>query len=233
MEPPILSLFDYYTAFLSVVLGLAVADMATSLHRLLLNRRVVRFRVIPLLGALAVFSLVLAHFLRLWNGGVPMSEVSFYQLVFGTAYVLILFLLAASSLPDSVQSEGLDMEDWYFGNRGYLFGLACVLQLWDGGREAWHIVTAHVLSGEAAPVPELLVFARFAGAAVFCAALARYGGRVWHFVGLLILLVTIHFGFSTWTLRYPEPPPAEAGASGAPAPAGPPPRRAPASNAGV
>ena len=55
------------------MLGLAVADMANSLHRLMVARRRVRWSPLAVLGPLAVFTLILAHFLRLWHGGVPIA----------------------------------------------------------------------------------------------------------------------------------------------------------------
>lgn len=204
MDAPSLSLFDYYTAFLSVVLGLAVTDMAVSLHRLMVARRRVRWGPLAVLGPLAVFTLILAHFLRLWRGGVPMEAVSYYQVAIGTLYTLLLFLLAASSLPDEVPADGLKLEDWYMGNRGYLFGIAALLQLWDGGLMLFHIVWDHLRIGEGSTPEEWATFARFMAAAGVCGVLMRTSNRWVHGVALVALLAVAHFGYSGWVLRYPE-----------------------------
>ncbi len=51
-----ISSFEYITALVSVVVGLAIADMATSLHRLLRNRRRVRWDWVAPLAAVVILT---------------------------------------------------------------------------------------------------------------------------------------------------------------------------------
>ncbi|HET9337212.1 MAG TPA: hypothetical protein VFO12_12490, partial [Sphingomicrobium sp.] len=54
--------FEYITALVAVVLGLAIADMATSLHKLLRNRRRVRWDWVAPLAAIVI----LVEIFNLW-----------------------------------------------------------------------------------------------------------------------------------------------------------------------
>ena len=116
----------------------------------------------------------------------------------------MLFLLAASSFPDEVPAEGIDLERWYLGNRAYLFGLAAVLQLWDGGLMLFHIVWGHYRIGELPAWAEWFTVARFLGAAAVCGVLMRTANRWVHGAALVALLLVAHFGYGGWVLRYPE-----------------------------
>jgi hypothetical protein len=190
---PQANLFDYFAAFVSVVLGLAVADVACSLHGLLVARRRVRWSPLPLLSALTIFSLILAHFFRLWDRNADIETVVFYRLVLEAGYVVVLFLTAAASLPDEIPPEGLDLEDWYMGNRMYLVGL---LQVWNLILFVTHL----------GPPPVALEEWRKIGMAVIALLLSTMlarSTRPWlHGLVFAALLLLIHLGFGGWRIGY-------------------------------
>ena len=109
--------FEYITALVAVVIGLAVADLATSLHRLLRNRKKVRWDWVPLLGAL----LILVELFNLWwrwrgFSGTTTGEVFPYFLA-----LMLVFLAACITLPDEVPAEGIDLARHFDENRSYFW----------------------------------------------------------------------------------------------------------------
>ncbi len=88
---------------MAVVLGLAIADMATSLHKLLRNRRRVR-----------------------WDW--VLAQVAPYFVV-----MVLLFLTASAALPDEVPEEGIDLGRYFDENRGYFLSLyGTYITVWIG-----------------------------------------------------------------------------------------------------
>jgi cytochrome bd-type quinol oxidase subunit 2 len=119
--------FEYVLAFVSIVVGLAVADLATSLHRLLRARDRVRWDWLALttavLAALAVLQFWWSFFR---TGHAPVWRVygAFLPLL---ALVVVLVLLAAAALPDEVPPGGLDLGAYYEGNARYFWVLFALL----------------------------------------------------------------------------------------------------------
>ena len=114
---------------MSVVVGLAVADMATSLHRLLRNRRRVRWDWVAPLAALVI----LVELFNLWwswrsFAGNSLADVAPYFVV-----LVLLFLTAAATLPDEVPDQGLDLGDYFDETRAYFWALYGIyITVWIG-----------------------------------------------------------------------------------------------------
>ncbi|MEO5612464.1 MAG: hypothetical protein ABIT68_06870 [Sphingomicrobium sp.] len=109
--------FEYITAIVAVVIGLAIADLATSLHRLLRHRKVVRWDWVAPLAAL----LLLVELFNLWwrwRGftGTTMGEVAPYFVA-----LILVYLAASITLPDEVPAEGLDLGAYFDGIRSYFW----------------------------------------------------------------------------------------------------------------
>ena len=100
--------FDYITVLVAIMIGLAIADIASSLHRLLRAGKNVRWDWIAPTAA----ALVLLELFNLWwkwhgfTGSTP-GEVMPY---FGV--LLLLYLAASASLPDEVPVEGIDLKSF-------------------------------------------------------------------------------------------------------------------------
>jgi hypothetical protein len=135
--------FEYLTAFVAILIGLAVADLATSLHRLMRARDRVKWDWATPAAAAMVAIQVMAQFWVFWFSR---SERGYtFASIFALTCVLALvFLIASAVLPDEVPVEGIDLKAFYEKNRRYLWGLEALyiatvtLQEWDKFGTAEH-----------------------------------------------------------------------------------------------
>ena len=115
--------FEYILPLVSVLVGLAVADLAVSLHRLLRRRRRVRWDALPLATAL----LAVLAVLEVWWIFYDAREAAYFTTLGGflplAAQLFLLFLLNAAALPDDVPAEGLDLRAFYDANGPYFWSL--------------------------------------------------------------------------------------------------------------
>ena len=118
---------DYVSAFASIILALAVTDLATSMHRLLRARDRVRWDWLPLAVALLILLSAVQYwwmFFEIWSSTGRFTLGGFLP-TFLT--LLLLFFIASAALPDEVPREGLDLEAYYFDNRIYFWSLFALL----------------------------------------------------------------------------------------------------------
>jgi hypothetical protein len=118
---------EYVSAFASIILALAITDLATSMHRLMRARGRVQWDWLPLAVALLILLATVQYwwvFFDAWS-----SVGSFPLGAFLPAFVtlLLLFFIASAALPDEVPAEGLDLEAYYFENRTYFWILFSLL----------------------------------------------------------------------------------------------------------
>jgi hypothetical protein len=121
-----LNSFEYITVLVSIVVGLAIADLATSAHRLLRAGGRVRWDWIAPTAAL----LMLLELFNLWWKWHGFTGTTLGQVVPYFATLLLLFLSASAALPDEVPAEGLDLREFFHENRRYF----------------WSVYTAYVAS---------------------------------------------------------------------------------------
>ena len=105
-----MSVADYVSVFSAIVIGIAVADLAASFHKLMRNRDRVRWDQLIFAAALQVLlNLIAAWWVTLlWYGGIKDLKIASY--LPDLAMLLILFLAAAAVLPDEVPADGLACE---------------------------------------------------------------------------------------------------------------------------
>ena len=114
---------EYVSAFASIILALAVTDLATSMHRLLRARARLRWDWLPLAVALLILLATVQFwwiFFELWSATAKFSLGGFLP---DFLTLLLLFFIASAALPDEVPAEGLDLEAYYFANRRYIWAL--------------------------------------------------------------------------------------------------------------
>lgn len=121
---------DNIFTLITIIFGLMLTELFASMHRLIRNRRRVRWHWLPLL----VTWLVLAMILKNWWGlafiGGDDAWVSGWKFFFYGHLLLLLYLVASAVLPDEVPAEGLDLREFYIGNCRYFWGVqACVYLL--------------------------------------------------------------------------------------------------------
>ncbi len=191
------TLFSYLSAFITIVLAVAFADMAASTHRLLIARKRVQWHPVPLAVALFVLLTLATLFFALWDL-TRIVKVTYFQLLWLLAPQFVYFLAASAALPDEVPEGGLDLLAWYMGQKTYLFavlGLAMLLDMIGALIDGWSALLAHpkFLWGFYVPV-NLVTFALL--------------GTLWrsrkpwiHAVALAGLFATAYVGFGGWSIE--------------------------------
>jgi hypothetical protein len=115
--------FEYLVGLVSILVGIALADIALSLHRLLRAKGRVRWHWQSLASTLLVVVVVLDlwwSLRQLENAGITITVALFLPLL---CALFVFFLLAAAALPDEVPEAGVDLREYYEGNRRYFWTL--------------------------------------------------------------------------------------------------------------
>jgi len=188
--PPEIRAFEYAMGVFSVLIGLAIADIATSAHRLLRHRSQVRWDPLAILAALYALCMAVYMWFDLW--GVRNFTVTrhflFYLLLFGELFVL--FLVAASSLPDEAGPSN-DLREFYAANRRNFWFLVVLFQLGYVGAGFYFI------AGEP-PLPKwflAILIAQMTAPLVISLILLATKSRVMHYIGIGILfaVMLVHY----------------------------------------
>ena len=186
--------FEYLLPFLSVLVGLAVTDLATSLHRLLRARRRVTWDWLPLATALLALGAVLNAWWSFYqqDTAAAWTMAEFFPLVVA---LLILFLINAAALPDDVPAEGIDLREFYESNSPYFWSLFAVyiisnILLNVSGR------LERAVQGVDAFVEVLIFSLPNIGAVGLFLSLAYFRNRVFHTIAVISVLVLLAFLWS-------------------------------------
>ena len=127
-----MSPFEYILALVSILIGLAVADLSSSLHRLLRARQRVRWDWLPLTAGLLVTMLILEFWWIFYALGRAIAWTHYSAFLVLAASLVCMFLLASATLPDDVPETGIDLGQYYRENQRYfwsLFGLFVALMV--------------------------------------------------------------------------------------------------------
>jgi hypothetical protein len=116
-----MSQFEYLLALVSILIGLAIADLSHSLHRLLRARRRVRWDWLPLAAALLVMLLILEFWWVFYGLGTLPVFMNYGPFLVLGASLVCMFLLASAALPDQVPIEGLELATYYRENARYIW----------------------------------------------------------------------------------------------------------------
>jgi hypothetical protein len=189
-------LFGYLSAFVTIVVALAVADLVTSLHRLIRARERVKWRLLPQLATAFIYLSLMTEFFEIWRF-TAFTRLSFYGLLFNMSEPLLAFLAAAAVLPDEVPPEGLDLDTFYFHERGYIWG-AMFLGL----------IASTIINVIERPLQRLAFDAaslRFWGETVLLAIallVLVWSRRRWlHALCIVVMLAVAQAGYSIWALQ--------------------------------
>jgi hypothetical protein len=119
--------FDYAVGLITILVGLALADVCVSLHKLLRLGRSVRWDGRVILSVAFVITLITGMWFSVWSirtVGVVL-RYPFYLTLF--LEFMMLFLVCAACLPDDA-AENRDLKVFYEGNRRYLWTLFALFQ---------------------------------------------------------------------------------------------------------
>ncbi len=115
--------FEYLLLLAAVILGLAIADLAISLNRLLRAGRKVKWDWLAPLAALVAMLKIVTQ----WWGWYQIQDrargATFEMFVWVLIVTLLLFLLASASLPDETPAEGIDLKAYFDKVARYYFTL--------------------------------------------------------------------------------------------------------------
>jgi hypothetical protein len=189
---PEIRAFEYAIGVFAVLIGLAIADIATSFHRLLRSKSTVKWDPLALAAALYALCMAIYMWFDLW--GVRNFAASrnflFYLLLFSQLFVL--FLVAASSLPDEA-GPSTDLREFYAANRRKFWLLVVLFQVGYVGAGFYFI------GGMIGKLPVLVatvLIIQMTAPLVLALVLLVTKSRVVHCVGigLLFVVMFLHYG---------------------------------------
>ncbi|WP_394762151.1 hypothetical protein [Phenylobacterium sp.] len=105
--------FEYLLMFVGVILGLAVSDLAISLHRLLGAGPRVRWDALAPLAALVALLKILTQWWNWFSTAQIARGLTFGMFLGVVAGTVMLFLLAATALPDEIGEGPVDLAAHY------------------------------------------------------------------------------------------------------------------------
>lgn len=118
-----MSVGEYLILFAAILIGLAVADLSMSLHKLLRMGRRLRWEpIVPALG-FVVLCLILNLWWGLYRNLSSTTEITFLEFLPTVFMLLALFLLSAAVFPDEKLPEGASMKEYYLDTRQQIWGL--------------------------------------------------------------------------------------------------------------
>jgi len=118
-----MSTTEYVSVFVAIIIGLAVADLLLSLHKLLRAGPRVKWDWLTPSLSLAMLLLTVSFWWvsHNWYQGVrTMSVAAFLP---DLAVFMLLFLTVAAVLPDDVPADGMDLRDYYLSSSRYVWTL--------------------------------------------------------------------------------------------------------------
>lgn len=190
--------FEYAMGLFSVLIGLAVVDVATSFHRLARFRRSIKWDPLTLIVALYTLCMAVYMWFDLW--GVRHFEAArgFFVYLSLVALFFVLYLAAAASLPDEADAT-TNLRDYYDGNRRYFWTLVTLFQALYTAFGFFLFFTAKESAGNdfepARPLVAAALLTLMTLPTVVAAALIFLKSRTAHYIGLglLFALMLIHY----------------------------------------
>src|SRR5260221_2900740 len=130
---PEIRAFEYALGLFSVLIGLAVADIAASAHRLARTRLPVTWDPLALMAAFYALVMAIGMWFEIWAVRNVSQTRHFFFYFSMVASLFVLFLIAAASLPDDPAVDG-DLRAYYERNRRYFWFLGGLFQARDNER---------------------------------------------------------------------------------------------------
>ena len=119
--------FEYALVLISILMGLALADIVISFHRLIRPRETVRWDGRVVIAASLVMLEVIRMWFAQWTGRDLANALTFGVYLGEFVQILLLVLLAFASLPDAVD-ESCDLGHFYEANRRYFWSIFAAYQ---------------------------------------------------------------------------------------------------------
>jgi hypothetical protein len=127
MTPEIRS-FEYALGLFTVLIGLAIADIAMSFHRLARRRPRIAWDPLALMATLYAVLIAVGMWFDLWSVRGIAETRNFFFYFSIVVELFVVFLLAAASLPDE-PDDGANLRDYYLENSRYFWTLVLLFQV--------------------------------------------------------------------------------------------------------
>jgi hypothetical protein len=188
---PEIRAFEFAVGVFSVLIGLAIADIATSFQRLLGSEIRIKWDPLALMAAAYALCMAIYMWFDLWGvrNFAAARQFLFYICLFSELFVL--YLIAASSLPADGISH--DLRDFYSKNQRRFWLLVMLFQV------GYVLAGFYFISGEIVRLSGP-VFARgliqMIAPLVLAMILYWTTSRLVHYIGigLLFVVMLIHYG---------------------------------------
>lgn len=180
--------FEYLLVLVTIIISLAVADILTSLHRLLRARQQIRWHWHPLAATLLVLLSILQFSWKFYRLGRVDVWSRFGVFLLLMLQLILMFLLACAALPDEAPDR-LDLAAYYEQNRRYFWTLFALV--------AFSAVLVNlVVAFQRDPLPTLLLRAvPNLLAAGMMLSLVFVRTKVCHSAFILLLLLVMGLGW--------------------------------------
>ena len=194
---PEMRAFEYALGLFSVLIGLAIADIATSFHRLVRSRHPVTWDPLALLAALYALLTAIGMWFDIWGVRNVTGARHFFFYLIMVADLFVVFLIAAASLPDDPQS-GRDLREFYSWNRHYFWALIALFQL---GYSLLGLYFAGGVLSRAPPYYRLAFATQMSILFLVPVALALFKSRALHYCGLALLFATQAWHYAPYSIN--------------------------------
>ena len=118
-----MSKYDIVLTFFTIMYGLMLTDLFSSLHRLIRARKKVQWHWLPLLTAWYVFLVIIKNWWDLYSMQNTADSMNVFIFIAYGHLLILFFLLVSNVLPDSAEEAGIDLKSYYFSNHRYFWGL--------------------------------------------------------------------------------------------------------------
>jgi hypothetical protein len=184
--------FEFALGLFAVLIGLAIADVATSFHRLLRSPARVHWDPLALLAAAFAIVITVGMWFDLWGIRHATSVRHFFLYLILVALFFVLFLIAAASLPDET-SEGVDLRDFYRRNHKYFWSLVTLFEI------SYVALGIHFLASVIDRIPRAQIVLVAGQWVVLIAApvvLALVRSRRIHYAGVMLLFAVVFWHYA-------------------------------------
>lgn len=195
---PEIRAFEYALGLFSVLIGLAVADVATSFHRLARGKARVVWDPLTLLAAFYASCLAVGMWFDFWGVRQFSATRHFFFYLWMLVDLFVLFLLAAASLPDS-PAETSDLREHYAQNRRYFWTLVTLFQV-SYLLNGLYFIGAPALEHLSLRLTSVLLI-NMVLPVVIALALLLSKSRVLHYVGVCVLLVLLAIHYAPYQIN--------------------------------
>lgn len=191
--------FEYFSIFNGIVVALAIENVASSFHKLFEAGDRVRWHWMA--PATAIVSAVgtLGQFWLWWVGrNVQLANPMFLNFLPGAVAAILLYLVCAAALPDTVPETGIDLKDFYFSSRRQFWILVAAATLLGACVNAWSMVRANFDPQFVRLNAPILLGTLAAASIAFSLVYVR--ASWWHTLGIIIVTSGVFFLFGPMKL---------------------------------